>query len=135
MINVIFSFLPTVPFTEEQTQAFTNEAVWVAVPEMKDGTFQAYVDSITDMEKIHTMLGTLGTVKLIGVWNIDGTQYGFERKIDENGVVTTVQIETPLTYPLNRIAYLNALRDNGDGTRPIDMLPVNKFAGMVDRDL
>lgn len=148
MINVLFTFIPTIPLTEEQLQGFQSQAVWVPVPECKDGTFQAYVETTQDIESIKATLETLGTTHIIGVWNTDGTQFGFERQVTQNEdgstTETIVQVENPLTYPLDTQAYIDALLDevvcdeNGvevSRTRPTTMKAVNKFAGMADRML
>lgn len=146
MINSLFSFTPTIPLTDEQRAAFAQVSDWVEVPECKPGTYQSYVANIEMVDAIHAQLAALGEAKLIGVWNDDGTQYGFERQVtlDENDhpIETVVQIEDPLTHPLDRQAYLDALLDtvtydaNGQElsrTRPTELRPVNKFAGMADR--
>lgn len=148
MINSLFTFIQTVPLTDEQRAEFAQVADWVEVPECKPGTYQSYVATIEMVDAIHAQLATIGDAHLIGVWNTDGTQYGFERQvtIDENGnsVEAVVQIEDPLTHPLDRQAYLDALLDvvtydaNGQElsrTRPTGLRPVNKFAGMADRML
>lgn len=148
MINSLFSFTPTIPLTDEQRAAFAQVADWVEVPECKPGTYQSYVSTISMVDAIHAQLAAMGEAHLIGVWNTDGTQYGFERRVtlDEAGnpVETVVQIEDPLTHPLDRQAYLDALLDivtydaNGQElsrTRPTELKPVNKFAGMADRML
>jgi hypothetical protein len=148
MINSLFSFTPTIPLTDEQRAAFAQVSDWVEVPECKPGTYQSYVANIEMVDAIHAQLTAMGNARLIGVWNTDGTQYGFERQvmIDENDniVETVVQIEDPLTHPLDRQAYLDALLDavtydaNGQElsrTRPTELKPVNKFAGMADRIL
>lgn len=148
MINSLFTFIPTVPLTDEQRAAFAQIADWVEVPECQPGTYQSYVATIEIVDAIHAQLTAMGDAHLIGVWNTDGTQYGFERQItlDENDniVETVVQIEDPLTHPLDRQAYLDALLDvvtydaNGQElsrTRPTELRAVNKFAGMADRML
>lgn len=148
MINSLFTFIPTAPLTDAQRAAFAQVADWVEVPECKPGTYQSYVATIEMVDAIHTQLAALGEAHLIGVWNTDGTQYGFERRVmvDENDniVETVVQIEDPLTHPIDRQAYLGALLDtvtydaNGQElsrTRPTGLRPVNKFAGMADRML
>jgi len=148
MINSLFTFIPTVPLTNEQRDAFAKVADWVEVPECKPGTYQSYVATIEMVDAIRAQLAALGEAKLIGVWNDDGTQYGFERQVtlDENDhpIETVAQIEDPLTHPLDRQSYLNALLDvvtydvNGQELsriRPVELRPVNKFAGMADRML
>ena len=148
MINSLFTFIPTVPLTDAQRAAFAKVADWVEVPECKPGTYQSYVSSIEIVDAIHAQLAALGDAHLIGVWNTDGTQYGFERQVtfDEHGehIETVVQIEDPLTHPLDRQAYMDALLDavtydaNGQElppSRPTELWPVNKFAGMADRML
>lgn len=146
MINSLFTFIPTVPLTDEQRAAFAQVADWVEVPECQPGTYQSYVASIEIVDAIHVQLSAMGEAYLIGVWNTDGTQYGFDRQVtlDENGnsVEVVIQIEDPLTHPLDRQAYLDALLDvvtydaNGQElsrARPTELRPVNKFAGMADR--
>lgn len=139
MINVIFTFFSTVPLTDSQRSDLSKEADWVEIPECKPGTYQAYVDSIGVMESLRSVLSQLGTVKLIGVWNEDGTQYGFSKIIDSATLIESiVQIEFPLQYPFNRLAYIDSLNDevtydeNGQEilrTRPLIAKPVNTFAG------
>lgn len=139
MINVIFTFTPTVPLTDNQRASLSQEADWVEIPECNPGTYQAYVDSIGVMESLRSVLSQLGTVKLIGVWNDDGTQYGFEKNIDPVTLIETiVQIEFPLQYPFDKLAYIDSLNDevtydeNGQEilrTRPLIPKPVNTFAG------
>lgn len=146
MINSLFTFIPTVPLTDAQRAAFAKVADWVEVPECKPGTYQSYVATIEMVDAIHAQLTTMGDAHLIGVWNTNGTQYGFERRVilDESGnsIEEVVQIEDPLTHPLDRQAYLDALLDtvtydaNGQElsrARPTELRPVNKFAGMADR--
>lgn len=148
MINSLFTFIPTIQLTNEQRTSFAQVADWVEVPECKPGTYQSYVATIEMVDAIHAQLAAMGDAHLIGVCNPDGTQYGFERQItlDENDhpIEIVVQIEDPLTHPLDRQAYLDALLDvvtydaNGQElsrTRPTELKPVNKFAGMADRML
>ena len=144
MLNVLFRLIPPITLTDEQRATFQQIAFWTPVPECQEGTYQAFVESIEDMVVIEAALNQITSAHIIGVWNEDGTQYGFERQTDENGTVTTVQVQDPLQYPLDRQAYLDALMDvvvtdeNGteiSRTRPTEIKPVNKFSGKEDRDL
>ena len=139
MINIIFTFFPAEPITDSQRQFLSYVASWVEVPECKPGTYQAYVDNISIMENLRSVLSALGPVTLIGVWNEDGNQYGFEKTIDlETGIESVVQVEITLSYSFNRLAYMDSLNDeiiydnNGNEvlrTRPLIPKQVNTFAG------
>lgn len=112
MLNIIFTYNPPIPLTDKERQSFNSQSVsWVQIPEMIEGTYQAYIPSIEYALTIKAYLESKGSqVDIIGIWDDEGNQHP--------------------DYPLNKPLYLERLIDSSAG-----IIPVNKFGGYAERNL
>lgn len=129
---------------------------WFSPDDLKNGCIIAVSQNIGMISVVkHQLSIDDNVVNVIGVWNVDGSQYGYRYEIDgdfgervlvvdtfvnENGEEVPVEI----LYPFNMSAYMNILPDalvydeNGSvvsSMRPTEAYQIHNILGWGVRDL
>jgi hypothetical protein len=121
--------------TEEQ-QELVNTLPWILINSRgsKD-YYEIMVNSPDDIVEIQNLF-IPKEPKVNGVWNLDGSKYGYKKVKDVEGNVSIVDdpLQDEADYPFKQSDYVNGMKDLPGGGRPTVPAQEHSFYGWLERE-